>query len=535
MKKIVKFSKLFIPCIIFSAILMILSIVGLFYKGINFGLDFRSGFIEKVRIAPVAFTLSYKGPKTVIVSLSSTGIDITSTAVDEDSEARSFPYSKYKDVASFMEDLKDFEGLTITLMEGVSPDVPFENFFVDSQVLPRLSQNDPPYRVHYIPKDTKIIGTDDVRHALEVASLPSEAVQQVGKEGDNVFQIRLPDDIVEDNGDQENSAPDIISEKLKIEQDNKKELEITEEISAEFENAISKLPIDNVAVGSKSSSDTDNEKVKEKNATVSNDEGSIATSSTVAETSMNTEASVNAGEIMLGEKQKEEVKQGDEDNREIENANKRLHLLIKNALAKAFGESNIVVISTDFVGSRFSASLARQAISLVLGALFLIFLYAMFRFRWDFALGGILALLHDTLAIFAFIVWTQMEFNSTSIAAILTIIGYSINDTVVIFDRIRENISLHPKENCTDILDISLSEVLGRTIITTLTTMLAALSLYIFTAGSMKDFAMCLIVGMFSGTYSSIYIASACINLFSRKKKGEEMFVAKAKPQGVSV
>ena len=88
---------------------------------------------------------------------------------------------------------------------------------------------------------------------------------------------------------------------------------------------------------------------------------------------------------------------------------------------------------------------------------------------------------------------------------------------------------------CTEILDISLTEVLGRTIITTLTTMLAALSLYVFTSGSMKDFAMCLIVGMLSGTYSSIYIASACINLFSRNKKGEEMFVSKASPAGVSV
>ena len=123
-----------------------------------------------------------------------------------------------------------------------------------------------------------------------------------------------------------------------------------------------------------------------------------------------------------------------------------------------------------------------------------------------------------------------MEFNSISIAAVLTIIGYSINDTVVIFDRIRENIALHPKEMCTDILDISLSEVLGRTIITTLTTMLAAFALYYFTQGGMKDFAMCLIVGMFSGTYSSIYIASTCIHFISKNKRGEEIFVAKANP-----
>lgn len=513
MKRTVKFSKLFIPCIIFSAILMIFSIVGLLYKGINFGLDFRAGFIEKVRIAPVAFTLSYKGSKTVTVALSSTGIDITSTAVDGDSEARSFPYAEYKDIASFMEALKDFEGLTVTLMEGVTPDVAFEGFFVDSQVLPRLSPT--PYKVHYTPKDAKTISTDDVRHALEAASLPSDAVQQVGKEGDNTFQIRLPDSIVEDDKSKEDSAVDS-SKEMEAKKDS---FEITEGVSAELENAISTIPLESLST----------------NATTDTEAGAIENKENEGVTE-SVALNENNESITVEEKKEDaEDKQDESVSGEVENANMKLHLLITDALNKAFGENNIVVIGTDFVGSRFSTSLARQAFTLVLGALLLIFLYAMFRFRWDFALGGILALLHDTLAIFAFIVWTQMEFNSTSIAAVLTIIGYSINDTVVIFDRIRENVALHPKENCTDILNISLSEVLGRTIITTVTTMVAALSLYVFTTGSMKDFAMCLIVGMLSGTYSSIYIASACINFFSRKKKGEEMFVAKASPQGVSV
>lgn len=410
MKSVIKFSKLFIPCIILSVLLMIFSIVGLFYKGINFGLDFQAGFIEKIRIAPTAFTLTYDGAKTVNISLSSKGLDITSTAVDEDSEAMSFMYKDYATVGEFVEKLKDFEGIKIDLV-NVDSSTPFVNLFIDSQILPRLSNN--PFKFHYLPSNAEVVQTDTVRHAL--SELPSASVQQVGKAIDRVFQIRIADD--------------------------------------------------------------------GKN----------------------------------------------------ENASVELHRLITDALNKEFGEDNIVVMSTDFVGSMFSTSLARQAVKLVLGALILIFIYAMFRFRWDFALGGILALLHDTLAIFAFIVWTQMEFNSISIAAVLTIIGYSINDTVVIYDRIRENITLHPKNICTDILDISLSEVLGRTIITTLTTMVAAFSLYIFTEGSMKDFAMCLIVGMLSGTYSSIYIASACINFFSRNKKGEEMFVAKTNISGVSI
>ncbi len=447
MKKVVKFSKLFIPCIIFSAVLMVVSIAGLLVKGINFGLDFQAGFIEKIRIAPTAFTLSYEGPKAVMFSLSSSGISITSTAVDGDSEARDFPFAQYKTIGQFVDALKDFDGLKIQLMDGVNNETPFEAFFVDSQVLPRLSST--PYKVHHMPEGARLVSSDDVRHALSEAGLPSDAVQQVGKASDGIFQIRLPDD-------------------------------------ASFAD-------------STASSD----KLKEeKNGVEHNDlEKNNESVATKTETS----------------------------------ANVQLHMLITEALNKAFGKDNIVVIGTDFVGSRFSTSLAKQAVQLVLGALLLIFLYAMFRFRWDFALGGILALLHDTLAIFAFIVWTRMEFNSISIAAVLTIIGYSINDTVVIFDRIRENISLHPKEMCTQILDISLSEVLGRTIITTATTMLAALSLYIFTEGSMKDFAMCLIIGMLSGTYSSIYIASACINFFSRKKKGEEMFVAKKDPASVSI
>lgn len=488
-KRVVKFSKLFIPCIIFSAVLMVFSIVGLFVKGVNFGLDFQAGFIERVRIVPTAFTLSYEGPKTVMFSLSSLGIDITSTAVDGDSEARSFLFSKYNTIGQFMDDLKDFEGLKISLMEGVTRDTPFASFIVDSQVLPRLSPT--PYKVHYMPKDEKVVTSDDIRHALNDAGLPSDAVQQLGKASDGIFQIRLPDDGSSENVEHPNS-----------------EIAKAEESSR-------------ADVASSSSSDISVEEGSEEMGSEQFSSSDVVNDLALASESSK-EATIEDARSEVGD----EARNG---------ANVRLHTLITNALNKAFGEDNIVVIGTDFVGSRFSTSLAKQAVQLVLGALLLIFLYAMFRFRWDFALGGILALLHDTLAIFAFIVWTQMEFNSISIAAVLTIIGYSINDTVVIFDRIRENISLNPKETCTDILDISLSEVLGRTIITTVTTMLAAFSLYIFTSGSMKDFAMCLIIGMLSGTYSSIYIASACINFFCRKKKGEEMFVSKTNPAGVSV
>ena len=222
------------------------------------------------------------------------------------------------------------------------------------------------------------------------------------------------------------------------------------------------------------------------------------------------------------------------DNGSYTNANAELRAIINTALVNAYEADNFAVLSTDFVGSRFSGSLARQAALLVAGALFLIFIYALIRFRWTFALGAVLALIHDVLIMLTFIVWSQMEFNSTTIAAILTIVGYSINDTVVVFDRIRENIRLNPKLALVDVLDLAQTEVLSRTIITTITTMLAALSLYAFTSGSMKDFALALLVGMVSGVYSTIYIAGACITFFSGKKQAGDLVLGTTKRSPVS-
>ncbi len=201
------------------------------------------------------------------------------------------------------------------------------------------------------------------------------------------------------------------------------------------------------------------------------------------------------------------------------NASATLREGLSDALSDAFGKDNIALIGTDFVGSRFSKTLASQAVWLVLGTLLLIMAYATIRFRWDFAIGAVLAIMHDSLIMVAFIVFTRMEFNSITIAAILTIIGYSINDTVVVFDRIRENMKLHPELKTVDILDLSQTEVLGRTIITTVTTLLAVFSLFFFTTGDMKNFALALIVGMTSGVYSTIFITGAFISMVSRFRK----------------
>jgi preprotein translocase subunit SecF len=137
-------------------------------------------------------------------------------------------------------------------------------------------------------------------------------------------------------------------------------------------------------------------------------------------------------------------------------------------------------------------------------------------------MGAVLAILHDGLITVAFVVWTRMEFNTTTIAAILTILGYSINDTIVIFDRIRETRRIYPGDSFVDILNRAISETLGRTIITTLTTMLAVAFLYIFTTGSMREFALCLLVGMTSGVYSTIFIASGFVNFWENQAAKKE-------------
>lgn len=198
---------------------------------------------------------------------------------------------------------------------------------------------------------------------------------------------------------------------------------------------------------------------------------------------------------------------------------KKIQENISSKLASKFGEDNYAIVKTDFIASQFSGKLAISSIVTVLLTLILIWIYATIRFKWDFALGAVIAIIHDALIMISFMAWTQMEFTSTSIAAILTIIGYSINDTVVVLDRVRTNIKLIKTDKITTILDVSQSELIGRTLITTVTTLLAVLSLFIFTTGSMKDFAFALIIGLISGVYSTIYITGAFIACVRRNWK----------------
>ena len=164
------------------------------------------------------------------------------------------------------------------------------------------------------------------------------------------------------------------------------------------------------------------------------------------------------------------------------------------------------------VGPKVSNELLRDgllAISLSLAAMLF---YIWIRFEWQFSLGAILALVHDviiTLGIFSLLAY---EINLSIVAAVLTIVGYSMNDTVVIFDRIRENLKKYSKISTSDICDTSINHTLSRTLITSITTLLALLSIYIFGGEILKGFSFAMIIGVIVGTYSSIFVATPILN-----------------------
>lgn len=199
-----------------------------------------------------------------------------------------------------------------------------------------------------------------------------------------------------------------------------------------------------------------------------------------------------------------------------------LDIAINSKLYEKFGTEKVAIVKQDFIGSGMSKSTTVKSIIMFVCVVLLIWVYAAIRFHWDFALGSVIALIHDALIMLTFIIWTQMEFSTTVLAAVLTIIGYSINATVVILDRIRYNLKMMKDvKNFNEILNRSLSDTLVRSILTTVTTLMAVVALYVFTSGSIKDFSLALIVGLISGIYSSIFISSAFISACRKNWKVE--------------
>jgi preprotein translocase subunit SecF len=396
MKRIIPFSKYFLPAAVFSSILIVAGLVGYFVKGgFNLGVDFQAGLIQEIQFAPTAFRLTYTGRGTASISFNRNNLYIVVTASGMEPVTHSFPFAAYGTVDALIAGFSSVEGLSPV---AVAPGNTQTQWLVQSaQGNPQLGAE--PFVVHYLAPDAEPILIEDVRSSL--SPLGTVSVQVLGEDAERRFMIRLEDSEME---------------------------------------------------GSKG---------------------------------------VPAEKII-------------------------------SALEGKFGAGGVAVTRSDYVGSRFSKQLTDQAGMLMGLTLLLILIYASVRFKPQFAIGAVLAIAHDALIMVGFITWTRMEFNTTTIAAILTILGYSINDTIVVFDRIRETRRIYPDDSFVAVLNRALSETLGRTVITTVTTMLAVLSLFIFTSGSMKDFALALLVGMISGVYSTLFVASGFVNFWNIQTKKQE-------------
>jgi preprotein translocase SecF subunit len=162
----------------------------------------------------------------------------------------------------------------------------------------------------------------------------------------------------------------------------------------------------------------------------------------------------------------------------------------------------------EFVGPKVSGELVRDGIMAVVFAVLAVLVYIWLRFEWHFGVGAVTALIHDVLLTIGFFTFTGLEFNLSTIAAILTIVGYSLNDTVVVYDRIRENLRKYRAMPLKELLNMSLNQTLSRTIMTSVTTLIALVALFYFGGEALRSFTAAMIWGVFVGTYSSVFIAS---------------------------
>ena len=397
MKRIIPFSKYFIPAVILSSVIVILGGVGYFLLGFSLGVDFQAGLIQEIQFAPTAFRLIYDGPGYATISLSRSSLDIVVSGSGVDEQTHRYPFASYGSHSDLVRAMGEIEGLSVL---DVNSGAARSSWLVQSaQSSPQLNA-EKPFVIHYLPPDAAIIRIEDVRSSL--LPLGTVSVQVLGNPSERRFMIRMED--------------------------------------SELSSGGGGVPADRIIA----------------------------------------------------------------------------------ALENSFGAGEVAVTRSDYVGSRFSKQLTDQAGLLMTMTLLLILAYSAIRFKIQFALGAVLAIIHDALLMVAFIVWTRMEFNITTIAAILTILGYSINDKIVVFDRMKETRRIYPDDAFVDILNRAINETMSRTIITTLTTMLAVISLFIFTSGSMRDFALAMLVGMTSGVYSTIFIASSFVNLWESQKAKRE-------------
>jgi preprotein translocase subunit SecF len=194
--------------------------------------------------------------------------------------------------------------------------------------------------------------------------------------------------------------------------------------------------------------------------------------------------------------------------------------LVKQALAAQFG-ADLDYRRTESVGPKVGDELIVAGVKAVVFALLAMMAYIWFRFEWQFALGAVVALVHDVVLTIGLFAATGMEFNLSTVAAILLIVGYSINDTVVVYDRVRENLRKYKKLSIVALLTRSINDTLSRTMMTSITTLLALVALYLLGGAVIADFSFAMIWGVLIGTYSSIFIAAPLLILMNVRQAGK--------------
>ena len=210
---------------------------------------------------------------------------------------------------------------------------------------------------------------------------------------------------------------------------------------------------------------------------------------------------------------------------DIEESSAELSTRVLAALSQGV-EGEIEMRRVEFVGPQVGDELAEQGILAVIYAMVGVFLYVMFRFQWRFSVGAVAALFHDIIISMGVISIVQVEFDLTVVAAILAVVGYSLNDTIVLFDRIRENFPRYRKRQPVEVVNTSINETLSRTLMTSTTTLIVLFALFFFGGEIIHGFAFTLIIGVLVGTYSSIYVASTTL-LLSGVSKYDLMEVEK--------
>ena len=406
MRRIIPFSRYFLPAAIFSIALTLFGAIGYFAKGFNLGVDFQAGLLQEIQFAPTALSLTYNGEGNAIISFSRNSLDIIISGAGVTGVTHSFPFATYPTQADLVRGLRTVDGIGVT--EVAASTIQTSWLVQSAQGNPQLG--DVPFVLHYLTPTAAPIPIEEVRASL--VSLGTVSVNVLGTPAERRFMLRMED--------------------------------------SEFGGVSAGNPSDKIIT----------------------------------------------------------------------------------SLENSFGQGEVAITSSNYVGSRFSQQLASQAGFLTAMTLLLILAYCAFRFKIQYAIGAVLSIAHDALIMVAFIVWTRMEFNTSTIAAILTILGYSINDTIVIFDRIKETRQMFPDDTSVQVMNRAITETLSRTIITTLTTMLAVVSLYVFTTGDMKNFALALLVGMVSGVYSTVYIATGFVHFWefiAGKLEKKKLIAARAK------